>query len=292
MAFTTPVALMVFNRPSQTRLVFERVREQRPVRLLVVADGPRPDRPGEAERCAAVRDLVTAVDWPCQLSTNFADANMGCRDRITSGIDWIFEVEEEAIIIEDDCLPHPTFFRFCAELLRRYEDDERVMAVSGDNFQFGQVTNAHSYYFSRYFHCWGWATWRRAWRLHDVGMPFWPELRNDGWLEHLINDPVERAHWRSAFDAVGSGALNTWDYQWVYSIWRQSALTILPHENLVSNIGAGAEATHTTGADPFMGLPSREMPFPLRHPPHVVRDFIADAAFARRAFGPQRRHFW
>ena len=160
----TPVALLIFNRPDTTERVFNAVAKARPSKLLVVADGPRDSRPGEAARCEQTRAIIKRVDWDCEVITNFADRNMGCKLRVSSGIDWIFEQVEEAIILEDDCLPDPSFFRFCDEMLERYRDNERVGMVSGGNLQFGRHRGTGSYYFSKYTHIWGWASWRRAWK--------------------------------------------------------------------------------------------------------------------------------
>ena len=113
----TPVALIVFNRPEPTRRVFAAIAKARPSRLLLIADGPRPDRQRESNQCAEVRNIVSAVDWPCQVQADFADENMGCRRRVISGLDWVFSQVEEAIILEDDCVPDPSFFPFCSELL-------------------------------------------------------------------------------------------------------------------------------------------------------------------------------
>src|SRR4051812_5076822 len=143
----TPVAFLVFNRPDVTARVFRAIAAARPRKLLVVADGPRPDRAGEAERCEQVRRIATAVDWDCDLRTDFAPVNLGCKRRVSSGLDWVFTEVEEAIILEDDCLPHPTFFWYCRELLDRWRDDPRVATISGTNFQFGQRRGRASYYF-------------------------------------------------------------------------------------------------------------------------------------------------
>jgi hypothetical protein len=158
----TPIAFFIFNRPDTTARVFEAIRQAQPSKLLVVADGPRSTRPGEAEKCAATRAIIDQVDWECEVLTNYSDVNLGCRHRVSSGLDWVFEQVEEAIILEDDCLPHPTFFRFCEELLEWYRHDHRIVAISGDNFQNGHQSGEFSYYFSRYVHIWGWATWRRG----------------------------------------------------------------------------------------------------------------------------------
>jgi hypothetical protein len=292
MSFPVPVALMVFNRPVQTAIMFEAIRKLRPQTLMVIADGPRADHATDAERCAEVRRIVSAVDWPCEARINFADANMGLKERVVSGLNWVFDQTEQAIIVEDDCLPDPSFFAFCQELLARYADDQRVMSISGNNFQFGATQFPHSYYFSRHFHCWGWASWRRAWRLHDPAMPFWPELKQDGWLESFILDQGELRHWHNNLDNVYTGKVNTWDVQFNYSVLRHNGLNINPAVNLVSNIGFGADATHTIHTSPFDNVPSTPMPFPLAHPPHMVRNFFADDNYARTAFRVARQYIW
>lgn len=272
----TPVAFLIFNRRDTTAKVFESIQQAKPPMLLVVADGPRPDRPGEAEKCAAARAIVEQVDWPCQVLTNYSEVNLGCKQRVSSGLDWVFETVEEAIILEDDCLPHPTFFRFCEELLEKYRDDERIMAICGTNLQFGQRRTEDSYYFSRYFHCWGWASWRRAWPYYDVDMKLWPQVREAGWLKDLLSESSAVKYWTGIFQAVYEGRINTWDYQRVFSHWTQSGLTVLPNVNMVSNIGFKTEATHTTENGPFGNIPVETMRFPLQHPPFVIRDAQAD----------------
>jgi hypothetical protein len=276
-ALETPVAFLVFNRPDTTARVFAEIARARPRQLLVVADGPRPDRPGEAERCAAVRAIVERVDWPCEVRTNYSDRNLGCRGRVSSGLDWVFEEVEEAIVLEDDCLPHPTFFRYCETLIERYRGDERVTCISGDDFQRRDGGCTSSYYYSRFVHVWGWATWRRAWRHYDVTMSGWPAARDAGLLEAVWGtDRRAVAHWRTIFDAVHAGRVDTWDFQWVYACWQQGGLTVLPCGNLVSNLGFGAEATHTTSTSALAELPTREMTFPLRAPPYMRANPFAD----------------
>ena len=267
-----------------TERVFAEIARARPPRLLVVADGPRADRPGELDACHAARAVIERVDWDCEVLTNFAETNMGCRRRVSSGLTWVFEQVEEAIILEDDCLPHPSFFPYCEELLERFRDDERVMMISGDNFQFGRRRTPYSYYFSRgTTDIWGWASWRRAWRLYDAGMRLWPELRDAGWLKDLLRDDDMVGYWRETFEKTYAGH-DTWDYQWTFSIWAQNGLAAIPNVNLVSNIGWGQRATHTSSADSPLGhLPAGEMRFPLEHPPHVWRHGEADRfAFERK----------
>ena len=152
---STPVAFIIFNRPDTTKRVFAEIAKARPPKLLVIADGPRADHPADVEKCAAVRAIIDGVDWDCEVLKNYSDVNLGCKRRVSSGLDWVFDTVEEAIILEDDCLPHPTFFRFCEEMLEKYRDDKRIAMISGDNLQFGRKRTGYSYYFSRYPHIWG-----------------------------------------------------------------------------------------------------------------------------------------
>jgi tetratricopeptide (TPR) repeat protein len=271
----TPVCLIIFNRPDTTETVLEAIRQAKPPKLLVIADGPRTDRPGEAEKCAAARAIINRVDWDCEVLTNYSDTNLGCRKRVSSGLDWVFDLVEEAIILEDDCLPHPTFFRFCEELLERYRHNEQVMVISGDNFQFGRKRTEYSYYFSRYNHCWGWATWRRAWGHYDNEMKLWPEVRDGNLLGDILQDTQAVSYWSYIFQSV-YGGFSSWAYPWTFSCWIHNGLTILPNVNLVSNIGFGQEATHTTVINTFANLPTEALSFPLQHPPFVIRDAQAD----------------
>src|SRR5262245_44252833 len=209
-----PVAFLIFNRPGVTRRVFAEIARARPKRLLVVADGPR--SADEAEKCVAARSVIDQVDWDCEVLINFSDVNLGCKRRVSSGLDWVFEHCDGAIILEDDCLPSQAFFPYCAELLEKYRDDDRVMMISGNNFQFGRKHSPYSYYFSRYAHIWGWASWRMAWRRHDIWMSRWPSLRETSWLQNLLDDPAAVRHFRETFDRTYDGQIDTWDYQWTF----------------------------------------------------------------------------
>ena len=279
-----PVAFVIFNRPDTTERVFAEIARARPPKLLVVGDGPRPNRPGEAGKVAATRDIIERVDWDCEVLTNYSEANLGCRNRVASGIDWVFEQVPEAIILEDDCLPDPTFFRYCEELLERYRDDQRISMIGGSNFQFGRRRSEASYYFSRYNHIWGWASWRRAWRHYDRRAATWPALRDGGWLQTLIRGADERRYWARVFQAVHEEKIDTWDYQWNLAAWSQGMVAIVPETNLIANIGFGAGATHTRGASPYAAMKTGAMAFPLRHPEILLPHAAADALTASGMF--------
>jgi len=282
----TPVALLIFNRPETTKLVFEKIREAKPPGLFVVADGPRENSPDDRGKCIAARAVIDSVDWECDVITDYSDENLGCRKRISSGLDRVFDNTEEAIILEDDCLPHPSFFRFCEELLAKYRDDERIMMISGDNFQSGNKPDYHSYYFSRYMHIWGWASWGRAWKNYDVNMKLWPEVRSNDKLFEWLGDKKAAAYWTEIFENTYQNKINTWDYQWAFACWLQKGLSVLPNVNLISNIGFNEEATHTESNSPFANMSVNSMNFPLDHPPSVIRNITADDFTQKTHYDP------
>lgn len=283
---STAVALLIFNRPDTTARVFEAIAKAKPSKLLVVADGPRPDRLGEADKCAQTRAIINNVDWDCEVITNYSTENLGCKKRVASGIDWIFEQVEEAIILEDDCLPEHSFFRFCDEMLERYRLNERVGMVSGGNLQFGQLRGNASYYFSRYTHIWGWATWRRAWKHYDRDMALWPSFRDEGWLDRVFASQGEREYWQNSFQWVYDGKLDTWDCSWTFAAITQGMLQVVPNVNLISNIGFGPEATHTHVVGIHANMPTQPMGFPIKHPNFVLADEEADRYISNNQIAP------
>ncbi len=283
----TPVAVFLFNRPERTAEVLGAVRKARPRQLLLVADGPRPDVPGEREQCAAARAVFDGIDWECDITTDFAPANLGLKERFDTGLNWVFEQVERAIILEDDCLPGLDFFLFCQELLERYAGEERVFSISGRQHCPALANNPNSYYFSRYPMIWGWATWRRAWRQHDPAMGGWPAARAAGWLTRTLDDPAAAQYWSYIFETTYQKR-HTWDYGWVFSSWLHDALSIHPRVNLVRNTGFGPDSTHTRDAGHRLGnLQIEALTWPLRHPVQIARDEEADACLERLEFGGQ-----
>lgn len=274
----TPVALIIFNRPDCTARVLEAIASAKPEKLLIIADGPRPGRQEDEERCAATRAVIKQVDWDCDVLTNFSAHNLGCGLRPASGLDWVFEQVEEAIIFEDDCLPHPSFFPFCEELLERYRNDERVMMIGGVNFLGEWKTPYQSYYFSYFGGSWGWATWRRAWNLNDYHMRMWPTVLETKFFEQIFPNPDHCQYWKNVFQAVYDNQVEgVWDYQWLLACWINSGFRIFPEVNLISNIGFRPDATHTFGNSPMANMPTGRLEFPLKHPPFISRSISADA---------------
>ena len=273
----TPVAFIIFKRPDTTKKVFEAIRQAKPQKLLVIADGARADVPGEAEKCAATRAIIELIDWECEVFRNYSDINLGCGKRVSSGLDWVFENVEEAIILEDDCLPHPSFFPFCEELLERYKYDERIGSISGQNVQFGRNQTEYSYYFSRYNHIWGWATWRRAWKYFDFDMKYWSEIETYNILKNILLDSRTRYKWNNRFRNTHNNKVDSWGYRWQFSCWLNHLLGIIPNVNLISNIGFGTEATNTNiKNNKYANLNAKAIYFPLKHPSFMVPNIDAD----------------
>lgn len=270
----TSVAFLIYRRPDLTVRVFAEIARARPERLLVVADGPRSDE--ERMSCEAARRVIEKVNWPCEVLTHYSDVNLGCKRRVSSGLDWVFQNAEEAIILEDDCLPHPSFFAFAEAMLARYRDDHRIFHVGGSCFV--KRRTGCSYYFSRYPQIWGWATWRRAWSHYDVAMAKWPAFREAGGLARTLDDPRAVAAWTALFNDMHADRINTWDHAWVFACMDNHGLTIIPSVNLVANIGFGIDATHTQFHPDLKRIANRRARAigVIRHPSAIEVDKDAD----------------
>jgi hypothetical protein len=283
----TPIVLIIFRRPETTLKVFDQIRQVKPSKLFVISDAPRTDRPDESEQCEKTRAIIDYVDWDCEIVKHYADTNLGPFRCIASGLDWVFSQVEEAIILEDDCFPDLTFFRFCEELLDYYRNDQRIIAISGDNFQLGHQRTEDSYYFSRYTHSWGWATWKRAWKYADMEMKAWPQVREQNLLKLILDNDREVRYWDTMLQATYESKIVAWDYRWTLAAWLQNGLTILPNVNLISNIGFGEGATNTISTkNPWINLPTESMNFPLQHPEFIIRDSMADKFTQDSVFKP------
>ena len=279
MAFKTPVLLVAYRRPDTTKKVIDAIRVAAPERMFVACDGPNLKKPDEAEKVAATRALIEReIDWPCKIERRYSETNQGCKMGVSSAITWFFEQVEEGIIIEDDCVAHPDFFPYCAELLERFRHDSRVWHISGNNFQNGQWRCDGSYYFGHIPHSWGWATWRRCWKHYDIDLKRWPALKASGLMETIFEDPVARSYWSGLWDNLlnKEELPGTWDYQWHFTCLSEGGLTIIPNRNLVSNVGFGVDGTNYLKESPLNNIPVSKI-CPLTHPTFILRDAAADA---------------
>ena len=279
-----PVLIIVFNRSWNAVKVAEALRQIRPARLFLAADGPRPDRPGEEKLCSEAREAVLdAVTWDCDVRTRFQESNLGCGRHMTAAINWFFENVEEGIILEDDCIPSPEFFRFSKELLERYRHEEKVMMLSGTALVRLPGTSLQDYDFTSFPCCWGWATWRRAWQLMDYHMPDFPEYRKSGLIKNSFPAAKHQRRLLELFEKVYTHApgFDTWDFQWLYACVKNQGVCILPSKNLVSNIGW--DASHTR-IDDVMELPFEKLDETLRHPEEVKRNTKLEELFFDRIY--------
>lgn len=271
------VLFLTFNRPSTAAVVFNQIREARPSRLYLASDGPRRGVESDIQKISETRKLILNIDWPCQVQTRFHEENLGCKEAVGGAINWFFEHENEGIILEDDTVPNPDFFRFCDSLLERYRHDPRVAAITGDNFQNGNVRGKASYYFSRYPYIWGWASWRRAWDFYDPDMNFWPTLKKSIVFKSYFSSGRERLYWTKIFDKVHSGELSTsWGYAWLAAVFSQGRLTATPNVNLISNIGFGPDSTHTGDEDSVLSNIASQPLGRIKHPVEILLDKEAD----------------
>ena len=289
-----PVALIFFRRVCVLE-VLRRIRDYAPEQVFLIADGGR--SPEEHAQCLEVRQLVeTAIDWPCRVNRLYSDSNLGCRGNIPRGITWVFSQVDRAIIIEDDAVPSADFFMFCQEMLERYVDDSRVMMVSGTNyFSDHACFGSYSYLFSKYFETPAYATWARAWHHYDADMKLWQEAKESGLLQSGFLSLRGQNYWEKVFEETWARTCrcDPYDTQWLFAIWLQRGLGIVPRSNLVTNIGGGLEATHTQqGACKLLGCPVRKLSWPLKHPPDITRNEAFDEANAQFVFYGEPPSLW
>lgn len=244
-----PILLIVFNRPDETERLISCLKTVRPSKIHVAADGPRVGNAKDQVNCARVQALFDKLPWECEVVRSFSEQNKGCKIGVSSAINWFFSLNDEGIILEDDCLPVNDFFLFCNTMLDRYKDEPRVGHIGGFNCQQGRRRGDSSYYFSQYFHVWGWATWARAWKDFDLEMKDYPAFKKEQVLAGLFGEPSIEEFWEANFEQAYHGRIDTWDYQWVFANMKLDRLSVIPNRNLVMNIGFGENATHTKDSD-------------------------------------------
>ncbi|MBE0573826.1 nucleotide-diphospho-sugar transferase [Candidatus Dojkabacteria bacterium] len=269
--FETPILFLIFNRPETTQQVFNQIRKVKPKYLYVAADGPRLKNNQDIERCEQTRNIINQIDWDCEVKTLFRDENLGCRKAVSFAITWFFNKVEQGIILEDDCLPDLSFFKFCEELLIKYKNDTRVFQISGNNFTKIEDENEESYYFSRYPLIWGWATWKRAWEKYDLMMKDFNVFDKKNTIRSILSTKVEQKRLLKSFKRMFIEPYDTWDNQWLYTVMKNNGVAIVPKKNIVINIGIENNSTHTFLYDSIRSQSNiQQISFPLRHPPFMI----------------------
>lgn len=280
----TPVLFLIYKRPESTRQVFEQIRKIKPLKLFIVADGPRSK--SEEQLCSKARNIVSEVDWNCEIKTLFREKNIGSKYSVSSGINWFFTHVDEGIILEDDCVPNESFFLFCSETLKKYRHNAQIMHITGTNLH-EDANSAFTYHFSKYPNIWGWATWKRAWEKYDL------ELKDKEFYDKLINkkfkNPFERRHWRTVIKTLNK--LDAWDYQWMFSIWKENGICVNTNYNFILNIGFNQDATHTTYDSPYPTLQLRHIEA-IRHPQKIEIDKLAEIGLLKSLHSIHKSGHW
>ena len=287
-----PLVIFLYRRPRLVGELMEVLKSVRPLKVWLVADGPK--NSGEVELCQQARsEAETAIRWPCEIRRVYADANLGLKKRIETGLDQVFEIEEAAVILEEDCHPTPNFFLFCEAMLEKYRNEPKVGAISGNCFLPKKQVLVTDYYFSRYAHIWGWATWARAWKAYDRSRWAWPK---QGFCDLFPNaDKTEEAYWNRIFGRMASGELSTWDYSWISWFWMQGWVSITPAQNLVRNVGFGPDATNTRDVLVKTGMEREDLlSAPFEGPKEIKADKKLDHAVFHNHLLQQegRLSFW
>ena len=287
MSFDTPILIIFWRRSSSLLRVIESLRVIAPTKLFLASDGPRQDNSLEAEQVAEARLLAEkAIDWPCDIARRYSENNHGVKYGPINALNWFFSQVEEGIILEDDCLPHPSFFGYCENLLEHYRNDQRIWHISGNNFLGDESPSDYSYFFSKLPFIWGWASWRRCWNQYDPEMQSWPDMKNSHLLKEAFESEEEWTYWSSYWDKVSiNHSVTAWDYQWMYACILNGGLAILPKSNLVENIGFGEGGVNTLNQDsPMANIPTEDIGQDIKHPSYILQDRQADHKLFSRVF--------
>lgn len=273
----TPVLFLTFNRPDTTIRVFEAIKKAQPKRLYLACDGPRPNNTNDVRKCDEVKEVLSGVDWECDVKMLFREKNLGCMTACTEAISWFFENEEYGIILEDDCLPAQSFFSYCEAVLKKYKDDSRIVHVNGNNYNTSKVTKTdYSYHFTFFPQVWGWATWRRAWKNFQTTMPLFKDFDDPQFFRHIgLTDrdyAKIRLRWLKVYEQQVN---NVWDYQWHFINMLEGNLVVSPVKNQISNLGFNEGSTHSPHVNLLKAdLPRHEMSLPIVHPPCLFIDHL------------------
>jgi hypothetical protein len=253
--FEIPVVIVVFNRPVQTRRLISVLREVKPQTLFIIGDGPR-NNSSDIAKTSEVKNILNEIDWDCNVMSNFSEVNMGCQKRVASGLSWVFNLVDQAIILEDDCIPNMSFFEYCKDNLELYKDDRRIMSISGTRLA---PVKSNDVVFSKYSICWGWATWSRAWECYDESLDDLNLLKQNDFFKLFFGSKRASLYWHYIFNKLKLNKMNSWAYRWMLSCWRLNGLSVVPPRNLIENIGEGVDATHTKTKNKFLRVGTIEL---------------------------------
>lgn len=233
-----PILLLVYNRYEGTEKLIKILNKIKPKKIYIAADGPKLNNIIDIANCSRVRKLFDKINWRCKIYKKYNNYNLGCKESITRSLNWFFSKVKEGIVLEDDCLPNKSFFRFCNVMLKKYRYNNKIFCISGSNYSKNTKIKS-SYYFSKYPHCWGWASWRRAWKYNETNISFWPKYKKTDIWKKLHTNYIEKIYWEKIFNTTYNNNFNSWAYPWTLSVWKKNGLTIIPKKNFITNIGIG-----------------------------------------------------
>ena len=278
--YKVPILLLVFKIPKNIKKILKILEKIKPYKIYISADGPRQYNIDDRKLCDQTKNLFNKLNWKCLIKRNYLKSNLGCKEAVSKGISWFFKNEKSGIILEDDCIPNLDFFKFCQLNLKRYKDVKKIGCITGNNFQ-KKIDKKKTYYFSRYPHCWGWATWSRAWKAYDKDISFWPSYKKtDNWKNYFKNN-IEQKYWTKIFNNIHDNKIDSWAYPWSLCLWKNKMLTITPSVNLVKNIGFGKEATHTITDYDDQQYETNKLPKKWIHPNEIIPNFRNDELIFR-----------
>ena len=295
--FKIPVVVIIFNRPDKTKILYESLKYYKPSKLLIISDGPRNSFKDEKEKVAQSRKVFEKIDWECEVLFNISETNLGCRERIISGLNWVFDREEKAIILEDDCIPSEEFFTFMELMLSKYQANKKISSVCGTNFLPDWSKTKDSYLYSKYCHVWGWGTWKDRWEKIDFNLDRLDEIKKTKFLKGYLGTFRAYLYWHWIFNNVKKKKIDSWAYIWNFTNFINKSISIIPVTNLLSNIGIGKDSSHTRSL-PYKYITAQEskkkLQFPLKYPSNLLLDSeydfkVEDTIFSKSIYN---RFLW
>ena len=284
-----PVLILGYNRPFHIKKLINSLSNIKPKKVYISLDGPKKDIE-DKKKSQLVKDEVDTINWKCLIKTKYSKKNLGCRNSVRKGIDWFFKYNKFGIILEDDCVPNKSFFEFCLKINNKYKNNKKIFSISGSNFYNKKIKT--DYFYSKYNHCWGWASWRRAWKYNDNELLSWEKFRHSREWILLHQSKIERKFWEKIFNHVKYKNLNSWAYVWTYSMWLNKGLTIIPNKNLIKNIGFDFSATNSL-KDEKKHLKSYEINFKKKLiRPDKIAPFFKNDEYVFENHFKGKSHLW
>ncbi len=281
----SPILLMTYRRPNNTKLILQLLKKYKQKNIIVFNDGLKNKEHSLEHK--KTRQVISRFKGLKKLEIIFPKKNLTQKNNLPFALKKVFKKYNRVIILEDDCIPNRSFFKFCNLLLEKYKDDNRISQISGNNFlNFKKYKrrNNDSYFFSNFTSSWGWATWRNRWKgVYDKEIYLWPIIKKEMWLKDIFNNKKSYDFWTKAFDRRFRNLDDDWDRPWTLANLINNRLNIFPNKNLINNIGDDTAALHSNPKK-WNNLKLENMKFPLIHPKIIRCDTIVDNFLTNEGF--------